>query len=84
MTEEAKEKKTEEEEEKQKEREQETDEEKEQRGFYDYRKPRMLGEPYVPTEAEREEHEKTRSGGSNQRSTTSRTHGLLLYGPRRC
>ena len=36
-----------------------TEEEKEQRGFYGSRKPRMLGEPYVPTEAEREEHEKS-------------------------
>ena len=37
----------------------ETEEEKEQRGFYGSREPRMLGEPYVPTEAEREEHEKS-------------------------
>ena len=31
----------------------------EQEGFYGSRKPRMLGEPYVPTQAEREEHEKS-------------------------
>ena len=37
----------------------ETEEEKDQRGFYGTRKPKLLGEPYVPTEAEREEHEKS-------------------------
>ena len=31
----------------------------EQEGFFGSRKPRLLGEPYVPTEAEREEHDKT-------------------------
>ena len=33
-------------------------EELESEGFYGSRRPRMLGEPYVPTEAEQEEHEK--------------------------
>ena len=33
--------------------------EPESEGFYGSRRPKMLGEPYVPTEAEREEHEKS-------------------------
>ena len=37
----------------------ESEVELEQSGFYGSRKPKLLGEPYVPTEAEREEHEKT-------------------------
>ena len=36
-----------------------SEEELEQEGFYGSRKPRMLGEPYVPTQQEREEHEKS-------------------------
>ena len=34
-------------------------EELESEGFDGSRRPQMLGEPYVPTEAEREEHEKS-------------------------
>ena len=34
-------------------------EELESEGFYGSRRPKMLAEPYVPTEAEREEHEKS-------------------------
>ena len=34
-------------------------EELDSEGFYGSRRPKMLGEPYVPTEAEREEHEKS-------------------------
>ena len=34
-------------------------EELESEGFYGSRRPKVLAEPYVPTEAEREEHEKS-------------------------